>query len=81
MLRLIIQTKRKYKSKKEPGEKTFVTTKEARRQEEDSTHDEYNQDGSISFDDDDDSTARQEDDPEDWIEYKKEARKKLTKKC
>ena len=48
-------------------------------QEEDSTHDEYDQDGSILFDDDEDSTASQEDDLEDWIEHKKEARQKLMK--
>ena len=40
--------------------------------EEDGTHDEYDQDSSISFDDDDeDSTASQEDNPEDWIEHGK----------
>ena len=38
-------------------------------QEEDSTHDEYDQDSSISFDDDEDSTASQGDDLEDWTEY------------
>ena len=36
--------------------------------EEDGTHDECDQDSSISFDDDDeDSTASQEDNLEDWI--------------
>ena len=40
--------------------------------EEDGTHDEYDQDSSISFDDDDeDSTASQEDNQEDWIEHGK----------
>ena len=40
--------------------------------EEDGTHDEYDQDSSISFDDDDDdSTASQEDNLEDWIEHGK----------
>ena len=40
--------------------------------EEDGTHDEYDQDSSISFDDDDeDSTASQEDNLEDWIEHVK----------
>ena len=36
--------------------------------DEDGTHDEYDQDSSISFDDDDeDSTASEEDNPEGWI--------------
>ena len=40
--------------------------------EEDGTHDEYDQESSISFDDDDeDSTASQEDNLEDWIEHGK----------
>ena len=40
--------------------------------EEDGTHDEYDQDSSISFDDDDDeSTASQEDNLGDWIEHGK----------
>ena len=50
-------------------------------QEEDSTNGEYDQDSSISFEDDEGSTAGQEDELEDWIEYYKEARKKLMKKC
>ena len=37
-------------------------------QEEDSTHDEYDQDSSISFDDDEDSTSSQEEELEYWIE-------------
>ena len=36
-------------------------------QEEDITHDEYDQDSGISFDDDEDSTASQEYDSEDWV--------------
>ena len=40
--------------------------------EEDGTHDEYDQDSSISFnDDDEDSTASHEDNLEDWIEHGK----------
>ena len=66
MLRLIIQTERKYKSKKKKHGGKVVRDDEISEdtQEEDSTHDEYDQDSSISFDDDEDSTASQEDDLE-----------------
>ena len=68
--------KKKLQNKKGLG-KTFVTTKKSKHtQEEDSTHDEYDQDSSISFDDDEDSTASQEDDSEDWIEYIKMKRER-----
>ena len=41
-------------------------------QEEDGTHDQYDQDSSISFEDDDEgSTGSQEDDLEDWMEHGK----------
>ena len=83
MLRLIIQTIRKYKNKEERGEEDIRDDEISEdNQEEDSTHDQYDQDSSISFDDDEDSTASQEDDLEARTEYfKKEPRKKLTKKC
>ena len=69
-LRLVIQTKkRKYKEKKEPGEKDIRDDEiSGNAQEEDSTHDEYDQDISISFgDDDEDNTTSQDDDLENWI--------------
>ena len=50
--------------------------------EEDSTHDEYDQDSSISFDDeDDDSTVSREDYLEDWIENTKRSAKEDDEKC
>ena len=49
-------------------------------QEEDSTHDEYDQDSSISVDDYEDSTASQEDDSEDWIECMKSSTKEADEK-
>ena len=48
-------------------------------QGEDSTHDEYDQDSSVSFDDED-STASQEDDSENWIEYIKRSTKEADEK-
>ena len=51
-------------------------------QEEDSTHDEFDQDSSFSFDDDDgDRTARAQDDLEDWIEDIKGGTKEADGKC
>ena len=44
-----------------------------------STHDEYDQDSSTSFDDDEDSTASQEEEVEDWIENEKKMRKDADK--
>ena len=46
-----------------------MTIKSEETHEEDGTHDEYDQDSSISFDDDEGSTASQEDNLEDWIEH------------
>ena len=62
MLRLIIQTKRKYKNKKELVEKDVRDDEISEDTREDSTHHEYDQDSSIPFDDDEDNTASQEDD-------------------
>ena len=73
-LRLIFQTKRKYKqTQKETGEKDIRDDEIIEEtHEEDRTHDEFDQDSSISFDDDDEgSTASQEDNLEDWIEHVK----------
>ena len=64
MLRLIIQTKRTCEHKKELGDKDIRDDEmsEATQEEEDSTHDEYDQDSSISYDDDEEGTAIQDDD-------------------
>ena len=57
-------------------EKTFVTTKSARRFEEEiSTHHECDQDSRFSFDDDVENTTSHEDNLEDWIEYAKKKTK------
>ena len=48
--------------------------------EEDGTHDEYDQDSSISFDDDEGSTASQEDNLEDWNEQGKRSTKEADEK-
>ena len=81
MLRLIIQTKRKYEESKEIGERDVREDEKSKdTQEEDSTHDEYDQDSSISFDADEDSKARQEDDSEDWVEYIKKITKEAEEK-
>ena len=53
MLRLIIQTKRKCKKKKELGEKDIHDDEMSEDTQQDSTHDEHQQDGSISLDDED----------------------------
>ena len=70
-LRLIFQTKRKYKqTQKETGEKDIRDDEISEEtHEEDGTHDEYDQDSSISFDDDEGSTASQEDNVQDWNEH------------
>ena len=82
MLRLIIQTKRKYKNKQESGGK-YIRDDEISEetQEEISTHDECDQDSSISFDDDEESKASREDNLEDWIEDVKRSTKDADEKC
>ena len=78
MLRLIIQTKRKYKNKQESGGK-YIRDDEISEetQEEISTHDECDQDSSISFDDDEESKAGYEDNLEDVKRSTKDADKKM----
>ena len=80
MLRFIIQTTRKYKIKKELGENDIRDdeTSEDTQEDEDSTHDDYDQDSSVSLDDD--STASKEDDTEDSIEYTKRSAKEADEK-
>ena len=69
-LRLIIQTRRKYKNEKTWRKDIRDDEISEDTEEKDSTHDEHDQD-SISFDDDQDSTASQEVDLDDWIEIQK----------
>ena len=53
-----------------------MTTKSARRFEEEiSTHNECDQDSRFSFDDDEENTTSHEDNLEDWIEYVKRSTK------
>ena len=76
MLRLIIQTKRKYKNKKDTGGEDIRDDELSEEtQEENSTLNECDQDSSISFDDDEDSTTSHEDNLEDWFEYVKRCTK------
>ena len=80
LLRLFIQTRR-YKHKKETGGRdTRDDEISEESQEEISTHDDCDQDSTISFDDDEDSTTSHEDNLEDWIEYVEKARKTIVKK-
>ena len=81
MLRVIIQTKKNTKSRRKPEEKTFVTTKSARRFEEEiSTHNECDQDSRSSFDDDEENTTSHEDNLEDWIDFVKRSTKETDEK-
>ena len=79
MLRLIIQTRRKYKNNKNDKDIRNDEISEDT-EEKDSTHDEHDQD-SISFDDDQDSTTSQEDDLDDLIEYRRSSTKEADEKC
>ena len=80
MLRLIIQTRRKYKNNKNLDKDIRNDEISEDTEEKDSTHDEHDQD-SISFDDDQDSTTSQEDDLDDLIEYRRSSTKEADEKC
>ena len=72
MLRVIIHTKKKIQNQEGNWRErqTCVTTKSARRLEEEiSTHNECDQDSRFSFDGDEENTTSHEDNLEDWIEY------------
>ena len=82
MLRLIIQTKRKYKKKFEED----LGDTPMNREKEDRTNDECDQDSSISLENDTESTSSQEEELEDWTEIflkkkEKKAQEKLMRKC
>ena len=82
MFRLIIQTKRKYKNRREIGGRgTRDDEISEETQEEISTIHECDQDSSISFDDDEESTTSQEDNCEDWSEYAKRSTREANEKC
>ena len=66
------------KTRRKLEEKTFVTTKSARRlKKEISTQNECDQDSRFSFDDDEENTTSHEDNLEDWIEYVKRSTKEV----